>query len=112
MNVGDNLRILRGKRNISQQKIADFVCVNRKTYERWESGETDVKSEHIIKLAEFFGVEIADLFPKKAGDTVINQHDFNSDNKEGSINAGIFFLTDKEMLDQIVDVMKKRFKVQ
>jgi len=109
MNVGDNLRILRSKKDISQQEIADFVGVDRKTYMSWEAGEADIKSAYLPKLAEFFHVEINDLFPKKAGDIVINQH--NSDNKDTSINGVVLLLTDKEAVNQIVDVIKKKARL-
>ena len=36
MSVGDNLRVMRNKKNISQQEIADFLGVDRKTYVSWE----------------------------------------------------------------------------
>ena len=32
MNIGDNLRVLRTKNNISSQEIADYLGVDRKTY--------------------------------------------------------------------------------
>jgi len=48
-NIGDNLRIIRNKKNISIQEIADFVGVDRKTYVKWENGEADVKSHYLPK---------------------------------------------------------------
>jgi transcriptional regulator with XRE-family HTH domain len=110
MNIGENLRILRNKKNISQQEIADFLGIDRKTYVSWESGETDIKSSHIPKLAEYLQVEINDLFRERSNNIVINQH--NSDNKESSINGVVFLLTDKDAIDQIVNVMKKKFNNQ
>jgi DNA-binding XRE family transcriptional regulator len=111
MKVGDNLEKLRNKKGVTQQEVADFVDVNCKTYRDWEKGEADVKSEYIPKLAEFFNIEIGDLFSKKPGEIVITGNDFNLDNKNGSINVGILFLlTDKEDKEQVVDVLKKRFK--
>ena len=74
MSISSNLRRIRSKTDISQQEIADFVGVNRKTYESWESGEADVKSEHIPKLAEILKVGIADLFSKQPCEIVVNQN--------------------------------------
>jgi len=108
MNIGDNLRIIRNKKAISQQEIADFLGVDRRTYVRWESGEADIKSPYIPKIAEFLHVEIADLFREKPSEIVINQH--NSENKDSSVNGVILLLTDKEAVEQLVDVMKKRFE--
>ncbi|MCL2329412.1 MAG: helix-turn-helix domain-containing protein [Bacteroidetes bacterium] len=108
MNVGDNLRILRNKNNVSQQDVADYLGVDRKTYISWEAGSADIKSSYIPKLAEFLHVEINDLFKNKSGDIVINQH--NSDNKDNSINNGIvLLLTDKEAVNELVNVIKDKF---
>ena len=111
MNIGDNLRVIRNKKNISQQEIADFLDVDRKTYVSWESGLADIKSSYIPKLAEFLHVEINDLFREKPADIVINQH--NSDNKDTSINNSIvLLLTDKESVEQLVEIMKQRLGSQ
>jgi len=56
MSIGDNLRVLRNKQNISQQEIADFLGVDRKTYVSWEAGAADIKSSYIPKLAEYLQV--------------------------------------------------------
>ena len=108
MSVGDNLRAIRNRKNISQQEVADYLDVDRKTYVSWESGAADIKSSYIPKLAEFLHVEINDLFREKATDIVINQH--NSDNKDNSINGIVVLLTDKEAVDQLMEVMKQRLK--
>jgi DNA-binding XRE family transcriptional regulator len=110
MSIGDNLRALRNKRNIPQQEIADFLWIDRKTYVSWEMGTADVKSLYIPRLAEFLHVEINDLFREKSTEIVINQH--NTDNKDNSINGIVLLLTDKEAVDQLVEVMRKRLECQ
>ena len=110
MNIGDNLRVLRSKQNISQQEIADFLGVDRKTYLSWETGTADIKSSYIPKLAEFLQVEINDLFKEKVSNIIINQH--NTDNKDTSINGVVLLLTDKEAVDQLVEIIKKRVETQ
>jgi len=49
MSIGDNLRVIRTRKNISVQEISDFLGVDRKTYSDWEKGETDVKGSFIPK---------------------------------------------------------------
>ena len=107
MNIGNNLRMIRSKKNVSQQEIADFLGIDRKTYVSWEAGAADIKSSFIPKLAEFLHVEINDLFKDKPGDIVINQH--NSDNKDSSINGVVLLLTDKDAVNELVKVMKDKF---
>ena len=107
MDIGDNLRVLRTKNNISSQEIADYLGVDRKTYVGWETGQTDIKSSYLPKLAEYLQVEINDLFKEKVSNIVINQH--NSDNKDTSTNNSIvLLLTDKEAVEQVMEIIKKR----
>ena len=106
MSIGDNLRVLRTRQNISQQEIADFLGIDRKTYVNWETGETDIKSSYIPKLAEYLQVEVNELFKEKSSNIIINQH--NSDNKDNSMNGIVLLLTDKEAVDQVMEVIKKR----
>jgi transcriptional regulator with XRE-family HTH domain len=110
MKLGDNLRELRHKQKISQEEFADFLGVDRKTYSRWEEGKVGVNSDYLPKIAEFLQVKIDDLFKGKPGDIVINQH--NSDNKDSLIGGVMLFLTDKEMLTQIFEVINKRVEKQ
>ena len=108
MSLGDNLKKIRSRNGVSQQEVADFLGVDRKTYMSWEADAADIKSSYIPKLAEFLHVEIKDLFREKARDIVINQH--NIDNKEHSINNGIvLLLTDKEAVEELIKVMTGYF---
>ena len=107
MNIGNNLKIIRNKQNVSQQEVADYLGIDRKTYISWELGTVDIKSSYIPKLAEFLRVEIGDLFKEKSSEIVINQN--YNENKDNSVNGLIVLLTDKEAVTQLVEVMKERF---
>jgi transcriptional regulator with XRE-family HTH domain len=74
MSIGKNLKSLRNRQNVSQQDIADFLGVDRKTYVSWESDAVPVKSIFIPKIAEYLHVEISDLFKERPSEIVINQH--------------------------------------
>ena len=86
--------------------------VDRKTYVSWETGTADIKSAYIPKLAEFLQVEINDLFKEKASNIVINQHNNHTDNKDGSINGVILLLTDKDAVEQVMEVIKRKVENQ
>ncbi len=108
MDIADNLKRFRNKSNISQQDVADSLGIDRKTYISWESGVSDVKSQYIPELAKIFNVEIGELFREKSSEIVINQQ--NSDNKDSSLNGIIILLTEKEIMDDLVDTLKGRIK--
>jgi len=107
MSIGKNLKSLRNRQNVSQQDIADFLGVDRKTYVSWESDAVPVKSIFIPKIAEYLHVEISDLFKERPSEIVINQH--NTDNKDTSVNGIVILLTEKDAVNQLVEVLKVRF---
>ena len=107
MDIGKNLKSIRESKNLSQQDVADFINVDRKTYMNWEAGITEIKGSFFPKLAEFFQVDIKEFFREKASNIVINQH--NSDNKDHSINSIIVLLNDKETLNELMEVIRKKY---
>ena len=108
MDIANNLRKFRNKNNISQQEVADTLGIDRKTYITWENGMSDIKSQYIPELAKIFNVEIGELFREKSSDIIINQH--NTDNKDNSVNGVILLVTDKEVVNQLVDLIKDRME--
>lgn len=83
--------------------------MERNTYSNWESDINDVKSEYIPKLAEIFGVEIADLFRTNSSRIEIKQE--NKENRDNSVNNSIvFILPDKESVDKLSKILKTRLK--
>ena len=102
MAIGNTLRKLRLQKNLSQQVVADTLNIDRRTYAAWEAGNQDIKSGFIPRIAEYFGVEIADLF---SSDTSINiQQSF----KDSTINTAILILTDKDAVDRVLDALKPK----
>lgn len=108
MSIAKNLRTIRESKNVSQQEVADYVNVERKTYMNWETGVSDIKSIYIPQLAEFFNVEIKDLFNENSSNLVITQN--NTDNKDNSINGIIVLLNNKEAVDEIVNSLRRKIK--
>lgn len=91
---------MRIAKNLSQQIVADNLNIDRRTYAAWEQGTQDIKSSFIPQLAEFFGVEIIDLFENDKG-IQISQSFENS-----TINTAILILTDKASIDRVLDAIK------
>ncbi|MDR0828971.1 MAG: helix-turn-helix domain-containing protein [Prevotellaceae bacterium] len=106
MAIGNNIRKIRTAKNISQQVVADNLDIDRRTYSAWESGTQSVKSDYIPRLAEFFGVEIAELF---GSETNVNiKQSFKDSNS--CINTAILILTDKEAVGRVLDALKQEKK--
>ncbi|WP_458412747.1 helix-turn-helix domain-containing protein [Schinkia sp. CFF1] len=56
MSINNRLKELRNKSNISQQELANRLNINRSTYARYETGDTQPDIETIKKIARFFDV--------------------------------------------------------
>ena len=59
--VGTNLRVLRKRKNLSQEELAAQFHVTRQTISNWESGKSQPELESLKALAEFFAVPIEAL---------------------------------------------------
>ncbi len=56
------LRQLRKERNISQEKFANLIDMDRTYYASVESGKRNISLKNIKKIADGFGVSLSDLF--------------------------------------------------
>jgi transcriptional regulator with XRE-family HTH domain len=100
MTIGTKIRKLRTDRNISQQVIADSLGIDRRTYAAWEMDSQDIKSIFIPKLADFFGVEISELFNQDKNISI------NQSFKNSTINTAVLILTDKDSINKVLDAIK------
>lgn len=60
--VGNNLKKMRVANNLTQEKFADFLNINRSAYANYESGERETPLEVLEKAASLFGCEISSFF--------------------------------------------------
>ena len=60
--IGNNLKKMRVANNLTQEKFADFLNINRSAYANYESGERETPLEVLEKAAALFGCEISSFF--------------------------------------------------
>lgn len=71
MNTGARIAALRAKAGISQNALARRIGVSSgMTISLWETGTYKPSTEHAIKLADFFGVTVGDLWGDSHAQTV------------------------------------------
>lgn len=56
LNIGERIRELRIKNNLTQQNIADHLGINRTTYVKYETGDIDISAKVLNILADLFSV--------------------------------------------------------
>lgn len=65
MEFSDNLKRLRFKKEITQQKLADDLKITRGRYSKWEDGSCEPDISLLVKLSYYHNVTIDDLKKKK-----------------------------------------------
>ena len=65
--IGDNLRALRDKHDISQEKLCAELqrrgCdIGRTTYAKYEAGELNIRASVLVQLRKIYGCTYDDFF--------------------------------------------------
>ena len=61
MNLGENIKNLRKERNVSQEKLANYLNVSFQAVSKWENGNTCPDLSLLPDLARFFGITVDEL---------------------------------------------------
>ena len=59
--IGENLKKLRGKKNVTQEMVAEYLGVTFQAVSRWENGAAYPDIELLPELARFFEVSLEEL---------------------------------------------------
>lgn len=54
----DNIRVLRARKNISQQKLADDLNITRSRYVKYEDGTSEPPIDLLIRMSQYFHLSI------------------------------------------------------
>ena len=119
MEIKDILKELREKKGLTQDQLAEKVCVTRQAVSRWENGETQPNTDTLLLLSEEFDVSINTLLgsPRKlicqccgmplTEDSMISREpdrSFNEDYCKWCYEDGRFVYTTKDsILDFLID---------
>lgn len=71
--VGQNIRALRCKRQVSQEDLAETMGVTVQAISKWETGKANPDLLLLPKLAEYFGVTIDSLFLVNEADNLLSE---------------------------------------
>ena len=52
------IRDLREDKDMNQTQIAKYLCMSQTCYSKYETGESDVPTSILIKLANYYGVSV------------------------------------------------------
>lgn len=89
-----NLKYLREKRNLSQNKLAEMIGVNQTTVARWEDDNRTPNLDNAIDVSNTLNIPLPDLIGKDLSNTNYNDIFLKSDNDYKKI------LQDKGLMDE------------
>ena len=90
--IGNKIRELREKKNLTQEELAEYLDTTPQTISRYEIGDRKTNQDVLFKLAEYFKISINEFFPPLNFDNATLM-EINSDAIQipvlGVIKAGI-----------------------
>ncbi len=73
MNVfSENLKFLRKKRGVSQSEVSDYLGLTRNTVSDYENKRSQPSLDNLLRISEFYGVEVSDLLKTKLENAHLN----------------------------------------
>lgn len=68
MKFGDNLKIIRKRKNMTQEQLAEKLNISRQSVSKWETGEAYPEMNNILQLCKIFNCNINDLINNNISD--------------------------------------------
>ncbi len=68
MKLNETFKILRINAGITQNKIADYLGVNRASYSNYETGKREPDISTLLKIADYFNVSLDEMFGRKSSE--------------------------------------------
>ncbi len=59
--LGNKLRALREESGMTQEQVAEILGMSRQKYARIEKGVNDITLEILVRVAELYQIEVADI---------------------------------------------------
>lgn len=59
--IGTFLKQLRQERQLTQETLAEIMCVTNRSVSRWENGTSDPNTSNLIALAKLYGISAEEL---------------------------------------------------
>ena len=85
MSIGDNIKNLRLKHNLSQSELASVVGVSDKAVSTWEQNKAVPRMGVIQKMADYFGLQKSDII-EPSDTTAIQSSNGRAVKKGASLN--------------------------
>lgn len=98
MSLGENLQFLRKSKNMTQEDLAEALCVSRQSVSKWESDATFPEMDKIMQICDLFSCSMDTLIKgsvekELAEDTAGYDKHMNSFSKAISVGVGLITMS-------------------
>ena len=62
--LGETLKLYRTNCKMTQEFVAESLCVSRQTVSKWENGTSDPSTSNLLALAKLYGVSVEEILNK------------------------------------------------
>lgn len=87
--IGNNLKLLRKAKKLSQEQVADFLFISQSSYARMERGESTSWAGHFNRICQVFEITPEELVKKELG-TEIYESLMNVEHLPDAITLGTY----------------------
>ena len=70
----NRLKQLRKEKGLTQQELSEAIAAPARSIQRWESGESQIKTNRADELADFFGVSVGYLLGYEPESEQVSNH--------------------------------------
>jgi transcriptional regulator with XRE-family HTH domain len=109
--LGTKLLKLRREANLSQTEIADFIGVSQNAYNRWESDKCKPQAENLLKLSQYYHINIQELIDENEKINVSNNDIKGGNNFFGNNIPSITTLNIQPSIEIIEKVLKTQEQI-
>ena len=102
--LGTKLIRLRQKKKYTQQQIADLLEISQPAYHKWETNIVQPDLESLIKLSQFFEVDLGYL--TEEGSNLISNNQFEGSNLVAN-HQHVINLHSPELIDSVIKNQEK-----
>ncbi len=85
MDLSEKIRLLRMKKGLSQEELAEQIGVSRQSVSKWESGQTSPEISKLMKMANVFEISTDELLDPEIKEFRSGSND--SDHNQGSTQS-------------------------
>ncbi len=70
MNIGEKIKNLRKSNNMSQEELAEKLCVSRQSISQWEQNSTQPTLDNLIAISKLFNVSLDEIVKEQESEAI------------------------------------------